>query len=412
MPKIPSLSYALGLPPKDAIKYFESKGYVITQSWHDLWQEAHAKAFTVAGVARLDILQDIKGTLDTHLREGKTAASFQKELEPILRKKGWWGKRLEKGADGKERIVRMGSPARLNLIFRQNIQTAYMAGRYKRMKENAEARPFWKYVALLDSKTRPAHKMLHGRIFRHDDAFWNSHYPPNGWGCRCRIQALSPYNMEKQGLKVESGKRNMKTKTHEVTNRHTGEVVKRAVRGYAMPKSGGAVAWTDVGFSYNAGQAAFGGLLDDAIRKLEKAPHSIASATVTHLSEGEALGHWLAKPEGNFPLAILSEADAAHIGSKVKVARLSPDTLEKQRKNHPELTQKDYALVQRAVDEGEVYRQNDTSLAYILNEPEGVVVVVKVTEVGDELYVTSVRRLSRDDVKRDETIRALKKSRR
>ena len=61
------------------------------------------------------------------------------------------------------------------------------------------------------------------------------------------------------------------------------------------------------------------------------------------------------------------------------------------------------------MEKGEKYRQNEKNLAFVLNRPEGVVVIVKATRIGDELYVTSLRRLSRDDVKRKETIRALKK---
>ena len=62
MPK-PDLSYALGLTPVEAVQYFRSKGIAVTENWHDLWQEAHARAFTVAGVAKLDLLQDIRGAV-------------------------------------------------------------------------------------------------------------------------------------------------------------------------------------------------------------------------------------------------------------------------------------------------------------------------------------------------------------
>lgn len=36
-----------------------------------MWQEAHARAFTVAKVTRLDILEDIRGALQQAVDEGK-----------------------------------------------------------------------------------------------------------------------------------------------------------------------------------------------------------------------------------------------------------------------------------------------------------------------------------------------------
>jgi SPP1 gp7 family putative phage head morphogenesis protein len=255
MPEGVSLSYALGLPPKDAISYLESKGAKITFNWHDVWQEAQAKSFTVSGVARMDVLEDIRGALKTVLAEGKGEKWFRQQLEPVLRAKGWWGK----GA---------GGPARLNLIYRQNVQTAYQAGRYKQMLENADNRPWWRYVAVLDQRTRPAHRLLNGRTFRHDDAFWGSHYPPNGWNCRCRVQALSDVGLEREGITPESGAERMTTRDVDVVDRRTGEVTTRQVKGFrtdAGPDS--PVVWTDPGFSYNPGQAAYG--LDmEAARKL------------------------------------------------------------------------------------------------------------------------------------------------
>ncbi|EDS5133801.1 phage head morphogenesis protein, partial [Salmonella enterica subsp. enterica serovar Minnesota] len=44
-----------GLPPERAIAYLKNKGYRITWDWEEMWQEAHAQAFTVAKLTRLDI---------------------------------------------------------------------------------------------------------------------------------------------------------------------------------------------------------------------------------------------------------------------------------------------------------------------------------------------------------------------
>jgi uncharacterized protein with gpF-like domain len=136
------------------------------------------------------------------------------------------------------------------------------------MLENADNRPWWRYVAVLDQRTRPAHRLLNGRTFRYDDAFWASHYPPNGWMCRCRVQALSDMGLEREGITPESGEDRMRTRDVELVNRHTGEATTRQVTGYKVGTAPDApTVWTDPGFSYNPGAAAYG--LDmEAARRL------------------------------------------------------------------------------------------------------------------------------------------------
>lgn len=261
MPK-PDLSYALGLTPVEAVQYFRSKGIAVTENWHDLWQEAHARAFTVAGVAKLDLLQDIRGAVDTAIKEGRTERWFLNELAPILKKKGWWGKKEVTNPDtGEVRHVRQGSPSRLKLIYRQNTQSAYMAGRYKQQLENADYEPFWQYVAVLDQKTRPAHAALHNMVFRYDDPFWGAMYPPNGWNCRCRVAAYSESRLKRRGLKVSDSAGHMVTRVVETVNRQTGEVTRRTVTGYRHGGKGSLESFTDAGFSYNPGKV----WLEDAL---------------------------------------------------------------------------------------------------------------------------------------------------
>ena len=187
MPKV-DLAYCMSLPPKKAVAYLKNKGYAITWHWEELWQDAHAQAFTVAKATRLDILQDIREAVEKALAEGKTFAWFKKELTPVLQAKGWWGKQEHVDADtGEISQVQLGSPWRLQTIFRTNLQTAYMAGRWQTQIENVDDRPYWRYVAILDGRTRPSHRAMNGKVLRYDDPFWQSFYPPNGWGCRCRV---------------------------------------------------------------------------------------------------------------------------------------------------------------------------------------------------------------------------------
>ena len=191
MPDRIDLAYCMKLPPKEAVAYLTSKGYTISWDWEEVWQDAHAKAFTVAKATRLDILQDIRDAVEKALKEGKTLAWFEKELTPVLKAKGWWGRQENVDKEtGEITSVQLGSPWRLQTIYRTNLQTAYMAGRFQEQLANADDRPYWQYVAILDSRTRPSHRAMNGKVFRYDDPLWGSFYPPNGWGCRCRVQAV------------------------------------------------------------------------------------------------------------------------------------------------------------------------------------------------------------------------------
>ena len=248
----PDLSYAFGLPPEKAIEYFKSKGYTFSWNWQDTWQEAHAKAFTVAKAMRLDVLQDIRGEVQKALDEGITFQQFKKELTPKLQAKGWWGKKLVGDEQGGQE-VQLGSPRRLQTIYQTNLQTAYMAGRYKEMAENVEDRPYWQYVAVLDSKTRPAHRALNGKVFRYDDPFWHSFYPPNGWNCRCRVRALSVADVKDRGVEISKGDDYLREE-EVLISKTTGE--KTNVMVYTDPKTGRDI-YPDAGWSYNPGEAAW-----------------------------------------------------------------------------------------------------------------------------------------------------------
>ena len=254
----PELAYCMKLPPQQAIAYLQAKGYAISWDWDDTWQEAQATAFTVAKATRLDILQDIREAVERALQEGKTLAWFTKELTPVLQAKGWWGRQEHVDRDsGEISQVQLGSAWRLRTIYRTNLQTAYMAGRYAEQLANVEDRPYWMYVAVLDGRTRPSHRAMNGRVFRYDDPIWRQFYPPNGWGCRCRVIALSVSQVERMGLKVESSEGMLGT-TQKVVSNKTGELRDVATFTTTDPLTRKRVVVSpDVGWSYNPGAASW-----------------------------------------------------------------------------------------------------------------------------------------------------------
>jgi SPP1 gp7 family putative phage head morphogenesis protein len=258
MPSL-DLRAAFDMEPKDAVAYFRSKGYQITDDWHDMWQGAHARAFTVAKASSMDILETIRGELDKALASGMTPRDFAKNLQPLLEKKGWWGKKVLE--DGRE--VQLGSAYRLNTIFRINTQTAYMSGRYRRQLAGVETRPYWMYVAILDGNTRPEHRALNGKVFRWDDPIWQYLYPPNGWGCRCRVRALTEQQVQRMGVTIEQGDDYIKTFESEIVSQTTGEV--KTVEHMRVDLPDGGSMSPDLGWAYNPGAAAYG--TDQAIAK-------------------------------------------------------------------------------------------------------------------------------------------------
>jgi len=242
------LQYAIGLPPEQAIRFFESKGYQLGFKWQDVWAEAHARAFTVAGVMKVDVLQDIRQALTDALKNGKTLAQFKDELMPVLQKKGWLGRGDVVDGDTGEIQGRRLTPRRLNTIFQTNMQSAYMAGRFASQMESVGERPYWEYVAVLDNRTRPAHAALSGSIYRYDDPFWATFYPPNGYNCRCRVRTRARAWVEQNGVPVRNSDGHIVEV--EIVDR-TG--IRRPALAYSDPATGKKVL-PDPGFGFNPGR--------------------------------------------------------------------------------------------------------------------------------------------------------------
>ena len=193
------------------------------------------------------MLKDIRAAVQKAIDEGTTLRDFQKELKPLLKQKGWWGKVPD--PKNPEREIQLGSVRRLEKIFDINVRTAYQTGRYNDLAENAKFRPYWQYIAVMDDRTRKEHKSLHGKVFRWDDPFWDTFFPPNGWNCRCTVKSLSERELKQRGLTVENtdGKLLNATATLPNGQKVTGKVY----------RNGGKIVQTDVGWNYNPGKAAY-----------------------------------------------------------------------------------------------------------------------------------------------------------
>ena len=207
------LKYLLTLPPEEIVKWFYSKGYTFSWNWNEVWQDAHMRSFTVAKVMNLDILQSLKDEVDKIFSKGITYEQFVKNLEPELKAIGWWGKVRADQVPGydplsdtpPDKIIELGSPRRLSIIYQTNANVAYSAAHYKFQTQNAVSRPYWLYHQIDRKTKRKSHAHFAGKVFMSDDPIWNTIYPPNGWNCGCWVEALTKEEMQARGLKVSNG---------------------------------------------------------------------------------------------------------------------------------------------------------------------------------------------------------------
>lgn len=262
------------LPPEKAIAYFESKGLAPTLSWKDLQDEAHAVKFTVAGITKLDVLNDIHRGLRDAQANGTTLRQFQDDLEPLLQRKGWLGRGLVADEDGVLEGKKL-MPYRLETIFRTNIQSSYAAGRYQQQMRTVAERPYWEYNAVMDSHTRPVHASFNGRVFAADDPIWQTIYPPNGYRCRCWVRALTRAQLEKHPVGLERSAGRMVT----VQQPYGTDGEMRAVKGFRDPKSG-LLLVPDAGFHLNPGRSYLSGLGQSLLEKGMNAAPELASVAV------------------------------------------------------------------------------------------------------------------------------------
>lgn len=188
------------LPPEQAIAFLEAKGYRVGFAWQDVWEAEHAVSFTVAKMMETDLLAEVHSSLVTALKDGQSFAQWRKGLEPMLQARGWWGQAAQTDPlTGEEKMVQLGSPRRLKTIFDTNIRMAMAAGQWERIERLAPARPFLRYVAVKDDRTRPEHVAWSGTILKVGNPWWDTHSPPCGYGCRCTLQQLSARDLERAG---------------------------------------------------------------------------------------------------------------------------------------------------------------------------------------------------------------------
>lgn len=174
------------LSSEEAVSFFSRLMPVDIEGYRKLERQLRDKYFTIADVEGADMVATVKGEIDKSLKDGTTFETFKKGIDDVFAKMG------NDKAD----------PWHLENVFRTNVQTAYSAGQYEKLQDPAVADmfPLYRYSAVRDSHTRPAHMAMHGFVAARDDPIWNQWWPPNGYQCRCGIVAISKYKARRENI--------------------------------------------------------------------------------------------------------------------------------------------------------------------------------------------------------------------
>jgi hypothetical protein len=172
---------AVYAPFTRAIEVFEQKQVLSPLAFGKLQEAAKQKAFTVAGLAKQELLAAAHAELLKRIREGQKL-----EGGPNLRD----FKRF-----AKERLESAGwTPANkshVETIYRTQIVGAYQGGRVLEMSQPSvlAAMPFWQIRGVTDARQRATHRKAHGIVLPANHPFWRTAYPPFGFACRCKAVA-------------------------------------------------------------------------------------------------------------------------------------------------------------------------------------------------------------------------------
>ena len=367
--------------PKGALRYLRTKRRRPSDHWTDVWREEHAVAFTVAQMAQDAMLAEVHHALVKALRKGETLEAFRARLEPWLERRGW----APRGQGG-------NIPTRLRRIYNTNLRTARAAGQWDRISRNAELLPYLVYELGPAEQHREEHAAWAGLCLKIDDPWWNTHYPPNGWGCKCRVRQVSA---PPEGAQTKAPQ----VKYRPWTNPATGQE-RLGARGI------------DPGWDYHIGARRTLGVNAAWLRRCERAAATRGAEAVARMITRHVEGpgfrwfverprarekaYWAARPDliEATPVGVLSSEAATKMGATSAVVRLTEKVMHKQTIHHPELPPEAYRRlpeILQASPEPDRGRWIFTRAVELRGGRRSARVVVEVSTSGDPLVV-SVRR--------------------
>ena len=174
----------------EAVAWFRKRVPVSAAEFARLSERAKRRAFTVSGLAQLDLVTQVHEAIAKALEQGTTLADFKRSVGQGLTK-AWHGS--------------VDAPAqRMETIFRTNVQQSYSAGRYRQMTAPsiASRRPYFLLDTTGDARQSPICHALSNPpiVLPQTHPFWDTHVPPLHFRCRSSLRALRSGQAQAMGI--------------------------------------------------------------------------------------------------------------------------------------------------------------------------------------------------------------------
>lgn len=172
------------LPFKEQIEFFRRKANVPTNGYADIYNSEHDYAFVVAGANRNALLNDFRAAIDKAISQGTTLDGFRKDFAEIVEKHGW--------------SYNGSFNWRTRIIYETNLNSSYQAGRYQQLRDAKF--PYMEYLhSDYVEHPRELHQSWDHLVLDFNDPWWNTHFPPNGYGCQCRVRGRTKGDLKRMG---------------------------------------------------------------------------------------------------------------------------------------------------------------------------------------------------------------------
>tara|TARA_R100000789_G_scaffold49248_1_gene49534 strand:- start:433 stop:1449 length:1017 start_codon:yes stop_codon:yes gene_type:complete len=191
-PVVPQVPYDQALKDLFSRPVYGEKLELGWEAVHRMYTGDHA--FALARTTSESISRRVQDYIGKAMREGKNQETAKRGMLTAF---------------GEEMVENLGNYANAyaSTVFKTNSNTSFNEGRMQEAQDPviAEVIGGFMFDTFLDDEVRANHKAAHGFIAGTNDSIWRKLQPPLGYNCRCTIDFVDKFEMERWGLIRPSG---------------------------------------------------------------------------------------------------------------------------------------------------------------------------------------------------------------